>query len=130
VTYIAGTYDVGVVLQAGFTTVVITASIIAVVKFTKYDFSELMPIMIVIVWSVFFIGLLNALIFRSSWVQFAYAVVMVVIFTIFLAIDLKMIMGGGKYEIDADDYVLGAICIYMDIINIFLYLLQIFGRSD
>ena len=153
VTYIAGLYDVEVVLQAGLTTVVITVSIIAVVKFTKYDFSELFPIMVVIVWSVIFIGFLNALIsrdfnylkkfifknfrnfknffiFRSSWVQFAYAVIMVIIFTIFLAIDLKMIIGGGKYELDADDYVLGAICIYLDILNIFLYLLQIFGRND
>jgi len=130
VTYVSGLYNADVVLQAGITTVVITASVIAVVKFTKYDFSELLPIMIVILWSVFFIGILNALIFRSSWMHFAYAVVMVIIFTVFLAIDLKMIMGGGKYELDADDYVMGAICIYMDIINIFLYLLQIFGRSD
>ena len=51
------------------------------------------------------------------------------IFIIFLAIDLQMIMGGGKYEYSEEDYVLAAINIYLDVINIFLYVLQAFGSN-
>jgi FtsH-binding integral membrane protein len=36
-------------------------------------------------------------------------------------------MGGKRYELDIDDYIVGAIILYTDIITIFIYLLQILG---
>ena len=33
-------------------------------------------------------------------------------------------MGGKRYEVEIDDYVLGALILYTDIIMIFLYILQ------
>merc|ERR1711920_104636 len=107
----------------------ITLTISALVSFTSFDFSKLLPIMgaVLLTWIfctmfmfIFGIGI------DSAWRGYIGAT----IFTVFLAIDMKMVLGGGKYVYGEDDYVLAVINIYMDIINLFLYLLQIFGNSD
>ena len=55
---------------------------------------------------------------------------------LFLIIDTMMICDGGgmsgdKYgEIEMDDYVVGALILYMDIVMLFIYILQLFGKSD
>ena len=54
----------------------------------------------------------------------------VVCFTVYLAFDTKLIMGGGRFELSPDDYIEAVVQLYVDIVYIFLYLLQIFGRSD
>ena len=43
-----------------------------------------------------------------------------------------MIVGGKhiKYKFDENDYVLAALCLYLDIINIFLYLIQFFSQDS
>jgi FtsH-binding integral membrane protein len=38
-------------------------------------------------------------------------------------------MGGKRYEVDIDDYIIGAVILYTDIITIFIYLLQLFGEK-
>ena len=42
-----------------------------------------------------------------------------------------MIIGGKntKYKFDEDDHVLAAIVLYLDIINLFLYILEILGKK-
>ena len=39
-------------------------------------------------------------------------------------------MGGRKYELSEEEYVLGALVLYIDIVNIMLVLLYIFGGSN
>jgi FtsH-binding integral membrane protein len=39
-------------------------------------------------------------------------------------------MGGKRYEIEIDDYILGAVILYSDIVTIFLYLLSLFGGNN
>jgi FtsH-binding integral membrane protein len=38
--------------------------------------------------------------------------------------------GNHKYSISPEEYIFASLNLYLDIINIFLYLLQLFGRSD
>ena len=45
----------------------------------------------------------------------------------YLAIDIQMLMGGKKYEISPEDYIFAAAQIFLDIVNLFLLLLQIVG---
>jgi hypothetical protein len=47
----------------------------------------------------------------------------VILFGIYLVIDTQMIIGGKRFSISYDDYVLGALILYIDIIQIFLYIL-------
>lgn len=44
--------------------------------------------------------------------------------------DVQLIMGGRKYELSEEEYVFGALILYVDIINILLILLYIFGGSS
>ncbi len=48
----------------------------------------------------------------------------ILIYSIYLVIDTQLIMGGKRYEVGVDDYILGALILYTDIIMIFLYILQ------
>jgi FtsH-binding integral membrane protein len=52
----------------------------------------------------------------------------VILFGVYLVIDTQLVIGGRRLEISMDDYVVGALILYMDIIQIFLYLLRILGR--
>jgi FtsH-binding integral membrane protein len=36
-------------------------------------------------------------------------------------------VGGGRYEIDNDDYIIAAIIVYVDIIMLFLHILKLIG---
>jgi FtsH-binding integral membrane protein len=40
-----------------------------------------------------------------------------------------MIMGRKENELSGDDYIIGALMLYVDIINIFLFILQLFGSD-
>ena len=49
------------------------------------------------------------------------------IFGIYLIFDTQLIVGEGRYKLGIDDYILGAMILYVDIIMIFIYLLQLVG---
>ncbi len=52
-----------------------------------------------------------------------------VLFGIYLVIDTQLIVGGGRYELSLDDYVAGALMLYIDIIQIFLYILSLLSSN-
>lgn len=61
------------------------------------------------------------------WFHFAIALVSAILFTMFLIYDLQMLMGGRSRQFDPDMYVIAALNIYIDIIQIFLNVLRIIG---
>ena len=120
-------YDPIIVIQAAFLTAAMTCAITVYAITTKSDFTVFGPFM-------FIIGFVFAVagIFSFMWgptMHLAYACIGVVLFSFYLLIDTQMIIGGKnrKYKIDADSYVLASVVLYLDIINIFLYILQIIG---
>ena len=112
----------------------ITAGIVllvsCLVRFTKFDYTKLLPGMFVILLVWFLAMIIGSLVFgRFGHLYSILAAIGCTIFIIYLAIDIKLITGGGRYELSEDDYVLGAIVIYIDIINIFLHVLQFLGNE-
>ena len=59
-----------------------------------------------------------------------YACLGALLFSIYLIFDTQLILGKGQYSYSLDDAYLAAIQLYMDIINLFLYLLQIIGAVN
>jgi protein lifeguard len=51
------------------------------------------------------------------------------IYSIYLLIDTQLILGGGKVELTLDNYVLGAVLLFIDIIQLFLRILGILGEK-
>ncbi|XP_054904501.1 protein lifeguard 1-like [Poeciliopsis prolifica] len=47
----------------------------------------------------------------------------------FLAVDTQLLLGNKELALSPEEYVFAAINLYMDIINIFLYVLALVGRA-
>jgi len=62
--------------------------------------------------------------------RLVYAVGGALIFSMYIVFDTQLIVGGkhSKTRFGIDDYCMAAISLYIDIIQLFLYLLQIFGQ--
>ena len=54
------------------------------------------------------------------------------LFTMFLAYHTRLVISGkhSKYQLNDKDYVFGAVLLYSDIINIFIYLLRLLENDD
>ena len=65
----------------------------------------------------------------SPFLDNLYCSLGVLVFGIYSVIDTQMIVGGKRLEISMDDYVVGALILYLDIIQIFLYLLEILSKK-
>ena len=56
-----------------------------------------------------------------------------VVFSLYLVYDTQLMMGGKhKYSLSPEEYIFAALNIYLDVINLFMYILMIVGgsRSD
>ena len=52
------------------------------------------------------------------------------IFSCYLVYDTQLMMGGTHaYSLSPEEYIFAALNIYLDIVNLFLYILAIFGGS-
>jgi len=51
--------------------------------------------------------------------------------TAYLAYHTSLIISGkGKYKIESDDYIFGAMALYNDIVNLFVYVLRLYAESE
>ncbi|XP_062893475.1 protein lifeguard 2-like isoform X3 [Mobula hypostoma] len=66
---------------------------------------------------------------KVPWLHAIYAVLGAIIFTMFLAFDTQILIGNRRYAISPEEYIFGALNIYLDIIYIFTFMLQIFGSN-
>merc|ERR1712116_63233 len=59
-----------------------------------------------------------------------FSIIGAIIFSLYIVFDTQMMMGGNhKYSLDPEEYVFAALNLYLDIINLFLYILHIIGAS-
>uniref|UniRef100_A0AC34G4J3 NADH dehydrogenase subunit 6 n=1 Tax=Panagrolaimus sp. ES5 TaxID=591445 RepID=A0AC34G4J3_9BILA len=113
-------------------TTVVCASIIVFSMQTKHDLTSMMGFMFIasMVIMVFgFVAIIGGLVFHIRWLYMVYAGLAALLFMVYLAIDVQMIMGGKKYSIDPEDHIFAAIQLFMDIIYIFWMLLSLIGGS-
>lgn len=76
-----------------------------------------------------FIGLILVLIFGpGKMTSLIMAVCGALLCSIYLMFDLQLIMGGRKCELSPEEYILGAVMLYVDIVQLFIYMLEIFSR--
>ncbi|XP_019366959.1 PREDICTED: protein lifeguard 2 [Crocodylus porosus] len=100
---------------------------------TKYDFTSCQGVLFVMLMVLVFGGIIMAVILPFQyvpWLHAIYAVLGAILFTMFLAFDMQMLMGNRRYALSPEEYIFGALNIYLDIIYIFSFLLQFFGSSQ
>uniref|UniRef100_A0A7I4YC07 Protein lifeguard 1 n=1 Tax=Haemonchus contortus TaxID=6289 RepID=A0A7I4YC07_HAECO len=64
------------------------------------------------------------------WLSIALSAVVCILFMIYLAYDIQMILGGRKHEISPEEYVFAALCLFIDIFEIFTSLLNLFNAAN
>ena len=97
---------------------------------TKIDFTAFNGIAFVAVIVLMIFGFVVSFA-RIPWLHCVYACVGALIFSFYLIIDTQMIVGGShKSQISPEEYIFGVITLYTDIINIFMYILQILNYAN
>lgn len=76
---------------------------------------------------VFVVSLVNVFFIKSELVVTLIAIVLGAVYSIYLLIDTQLIMGGKNKSLTLDNYVLGSVILYIDIVNLFLQILKILG---
>ena len=121
-----------IVVQAAVLTSAVVIAIFAFSLVTKYDFTfyaaSLAMFFATVV--VLFTTAILGFIFRFEAPLFINALV-AILFGFYLLIDLQQVMGGSHqyFRFSPDDYILAALVIYLDIINLFLYILKILAQA-
>ncbi|CAF1224374.1 unnamed protein product [Rotaria sp. Silwood1] len=96
---------------------------------TKYDFTSCFGVLFVISLALLAFGIVC--IFTYSRIMYTiYAGLGALAFSIFLAVDTQLIMGGKRHEISAEDHVFASLMLYIDVVYIFLYILSLLGNRE
>lgn len=126
---ISSAYEVDAVLIAVGVTAVVAFGLITFAMQTKYDFTACGGALLVMLLVLLCFGIL-AMIFRNNILNIVYSCLGALIFGLYLIFDVQMMLGGNhKYSISPEEYVFAALNLYLDIINLFLYLLAIIGNA-
>jgi FtsH-binding integral membrane protein len=124
---IASFYDVQTVITAAVMTAAVTLALTAYACTTKTDFTYCGGFLFCFS-AVMFCFTLFGLIF-NIWLNAFYCVCGVILYSLYLIYDTQLVMGKFGLEYSIDDYVIAAMMIYIDIIQIFLYLLRLLSKK-
>lgn len=96
--------------------------------FTKRDFTT--P------WAILMAFIASLVMFFSFWMinwttftQTLYCSMGIFVFGVYLIIDTQMVIGNKQFALSIDDYIVAALLIYIDIIQLFLYILSILSNK-
>lgn len=126
---ICSMYTVNSVLFAVFATAVLVGGLTGYAMYTKSDFTGMGAylfaaglVLMIFSWMLFF--------FYSPIMHKIICCFGILLFSMYLIYDTQMIMGNKEYAIGIDDYAYACLMLYVDIIQLFLYILQLFGDRD
>lgn len=130
-------YKTESVLLAVATTALIFFCLTAYACFTKTDWTGMGPYLAAGLMAMLAFGFMMQIFCMfgmcpGTLMHKVYAGAGVLLFTMYIVYDTQMIVGGthAKHQYTVDDYAFAALNLYLDIINLFLYLLQLFGSRN
>ncbi|KAI8394031.1 inhibitor of apoptosis-promoting Bax1-domain-containing protein [Radiomyces spectabilis] len=119
-------YDQVIVLQALIITFGVFFALTMFTLQSKWDFSGMAPILYAGIWILLIAGIVQIFIPFSEGFQLALAIGGVVIFSGYIILDTYLIFN--RYS--PEDYIMASVSLYMDIINLFLRILQILNAMQ
>jgi hypothetical protein len=118
------------VWMAVLITAVVVISLTIFAFQTKIDFTACAGVAFVGLVILMIFGLVLAFV-KIPILHLIYACIGALLFSFYLIIDTQMIVGGNhKSQISPEEYIFGVITLYTDIINIFMYILQILNYAN
>lgn len=119
-----------VFLAVGVTAIIVFALTLFACQ-TSIDFTLYGGVLFCFLIALLIFGFICAVFVPSGQVSLlntVYSCLGALLFSFYLVYDIQLIMGGKhKYSIGVDEYVLAALSIYLDIINLFLFILSLLG---
>ncbi|KPP72749.1 Fas apoptotic inhibitory molecule 2-like [Scleropages formosus] len=100
---------------------------------TKIDVTSCQGVLFILVMVLLYCGLFLIILLPFGyvpWLHAVYAALGAVVFTMFLAFDTQLLMGNRRYAMSPEEYIFAALNIYLDIVYIFSFFLQLFGSEQ
>ncbi|KAL4228401.1 hypothetical protein ACF0H5_011449 [Mactra antiquata] len=122
-----------VMVAAGITCAVCLAISLFAIQ-TKIDFTMCSGLLFALVMVLIFFGFSCMIVFLTVGYNYildcVWGGLAALVFSLFLVYDTQMIVGGRKHELSPEEYVYGALQLYIDVVYLFLILLSFFGKSN
>jgi hypothetical protein len=130
--FVTAMYSTQSVLMALGTTAFVFGALSAYACCTKSDFTGMGPYLMCALFAMIGVSFMFSLMYAfggevPSWLHTAYALGGAVLFSFYIVYDTQLILGKGKHSISIDDYAFAALNLYLDVINLFMYILSLFG---
>ncbi|XP_078735670.1 protein lifeguard 1 [Lampetra fluviatilis] len=130
VSYMVGTIASRYTTRSVFTAAGITLAVCFVIVLfsmqTKYDFTCCVWLILPLVTCLFFSAML-AIVYRNEIMFVVWGSLGAMVFSLFLAVDVQLIIGNKQYKLSPEEYIYAALCLYLDVVKIFLYILMAIG---
>ncbi|PRW59235.1 lifeguard 1 [Chlorella sorokiniana] len=126
-------WDVAVVLTALAVTAAAVAGLTVVAIFGKFDMTKrggLLAMASMVVLFVLIVTLVIGFFYVSKWWYLALSVVLALLFSAYLVYDIQLLVGGKSVAFSPDEYVAASLQIYLDVVNLFLAILNIVGIAS
>ncbi|CAD5229017.1 unnamed protein product [Bursaphelenchus okinawaensis] len=114
-----------VVLQAMVVTAAVVVSLFCYTLQSKHDFRKGYALMGTIS-MVFLVGCMLQILLMSSSFNFFMSIFGAILFSVYLVFDIDAVM----HHHSEEDYILACISIYLDVINLFITILQILNEAN
>ena len=96
---------------------------------TKTDFTYFYGILIVVSFGLLVFLIIILVTGSDNIYRLVFCPLCVIFYGVYLIVDTQLIVGKKHHAIEYDDYVLGVVMLYVDIIGMFSYILAIFGEK-
>lgn len=131
---ISSFYDTTIVLVAVAITAAVCLGVTCFAIQTKYDFTMCGGLLFMLVLVLFMFGISCIIVYAtvgySYIMQCVYGGLGALLFSLFLAYDTQMLIGGKKIELSPEEYIYGSLQLYLDVCYIFIFLLSMFGSKN
>ena len=115
------------VLAAAGMTAGMTAGITLYAFKTDRDFTVMRSLFITLSLGLLFLILMSAFMTFAEWWHPVLCSLLVVMYGLYLIYDTQLIAGGHQYSLSYDEYIVGAMLIYVDIMYLFIEILRLLG---
>ncbi|XP_047456664.1 protein lifeguard 3-like [Mugil cephalus] len=134
--YLAGTvssyYETKAVLLAMGITALVCIAVTVFCFQTKVDFTSCGGLLCIAGVLLMIIGIVTAVVLSFQyvpWLHMLYAAIGAVVYTLFLVYNTQLLIGNRELAISPEEYIYGALSLYVDIVHIFLFILQVSGAA-
>ncbi|OLL22724.1 Protein lifeguard 4 [Neolecta irregularis DAH-3] len=119
-------YDSSTVAMATIITMGVFIGLTLFTMQSSYDFSHWGTYLYVTLWITIVAGFVAMFFPFTRWIQMGYAILGTILFSAYILYDTHMIM----QRLSADEYILAAVSLYLDVINLFLSILRLLNAVN